>query len=85
MKHLTIDPHKAEPPTRDLSPETQLPPSVPEAKQTLRHPTRPGDDANASLFFVGTATTILYSQSVVSEDLTEMCSFGTGSGKVSAS
>ena len=85
MKHLTIDPHKAEPPTRDLSPGTQLPTSIPEAKQTLRHPTRPGDDANASLFFVGTATTILYSHSVGSVDLTEICSYCTGSGKVSAS
>ena len=85
MKHLTIDPRKPEPPTRDLSPGTQLPTSVPEAKQTLRHPTRPGDDANASLFFVGTATTILYSQFIGSEDHKEMCSYAAGSGKVSAS
>jgi len=55
MKHLYIDPRKEEAPTRDSK---QHPTTLPKAKETKLHPTAPGSE-NASLFFVGTATTIL--------------------------
>lgn len=58
-KHLVVDPAQAQPPTRDLPAGAKLPDSLPEAKQTKVHPTNAGGE-NASLLFVGTATTILY-------------------------
>ncbi|KAG8532962.1 uncharacterized protein KY384_001743 [Bacidia gigantensis] len=60
MKYLTIDPTKAQHPTRDHT--AQLPTSLPAEAKTLHHPTKPGSE-NASLYFVGTATTILYLKS----------------------
>ncbi|KAI9724489.1 MAG: hypothetical protein M1812_000557 [Candelaria pacifica] len=58
MKHLKIDPKHAQPPTRDHPPGKQLPEFLPNAKETKVHPRGPGGE-NASIFFVGTATTIL--------------------------
>jgi hypothetical protein len=58
MQHISIDPRKKHAPTRDmLDPtfSTQLPP----AKEIKVHPSNAGEE-NASLFFVGTATTIMY-------------------------
>lgn len=55
MKHLSINPSNAEPPTRD---HPSPPDSLPSAKETKLHPTNAGSE-NASIFFVGTATTIL--------------------------
>ncbi|KAF2429830.1 Metallo-hydrolase/oxidoreductase [Tothia fuscella] len=55
MKHLTIDPKHARPPTRT---HLHHPQSLPEAITTALHPSTPGNE-NASLFFIGTATTIL--------------------------
>ncbi|KAF2842927.1 Metallo-hydrolase/oxidoreductase [Patellaria atrata CBS 101060] len=55
MKHLTIDPENKQPPTRDHS---HPPESLPKAKETKVHPNDDGGE-DASLFFVGTATTIL--------------------------
>ncbi|KAJ9668757.1 hypothetical protein H2201_001002 [Coniosporium apollinis] len=55
MKHLPINPSNAEPPTRD---HPSHPDSLPSAKETKLHPTNAGSE-NASIFFVGTATTIL--------------------------
>lgn len=59
MKFLTIDPKK-EPsaPTRDFPSSKTLPENLPLAKEVNVHPTKSGSE-NASLFFVGTATTIL--------------------------
>lgn len=59
MKFLTIDPKK-EPsaPTRDFPSTKTLPENLPLAKEVNVHPTKSGSE-NASLFFVGTATTIL--------------------------
>ncbi|OGE51087.1 hypothetical protein PENARI_c014G05624 [Penicillium arizonense] len=57
MQHISIDPRKKHAPTRDmLDPtfSTQLPP----AKEIKVHPSNAGEE-NASLFFVGTATTII--------------------------
>ncbi|KAK3171230.1 hypothetical protein OEA41_003314 [Lepraria neglecta] len=58
MKHLTIDPSASIAPTRDLPSGKKLPESLPEAKETKLHPSNAGGE-NASLLFVGTATTIL--------------------------
>jgi hypothetical protein len=54
-KNLVLDPSHAEAPTRD---HQSYPSSLPEAKETKVHPTNAGGE-NASLYFVGTATTIL--------------------------
>jgi L-ascorbate metabolism protein UlaG (beta-lactamase superfamily) len=55
MKHFVIDISISKPPTRD---NASFPDSLPPAKETKLHPTGPGNE-NASIFFVGTATTIL--------------------------
>lgn len=55
-KNLILDPSHAEAPTRD---NQSFPSNLPDAKETKVHPTNAGGE-NASLFFVGTATTILY-------------------------
>ncbi|KAL3419470.1 hypothetical protein PVAG01_09692 [Phlyctema vagabunda] len=57
MQRLTIDPSNKKAPTRDHQQDTH-PTSLPAAKTTQLHPTKPGTE-NASLYFVGTATTIL--------------------------
>jgi hypothetical protein len=58
MKHLEIDPSASGPPTIE---DTDVPQEMPEATTTKLHPTNApaGKDTNATLFFVGTATTIL--------------------------
>jgi L-ascorbate metabolism protein UlaG (beta-lactamase superfamily) len=57
MKRLQITPNSSGPPTKL---DTTVPASLPDAKETKIHPQNAPDDAtNASLFFVGTATTIL--------------------------
>lgn len=58
MNSITINPKDAQLPTRDQDIETKIPTSLPESTKTFRHPVKPGDE-NASLFFIGTATTIL--------------------------
>jgi hypothetical protein len=58
MQHISIDPRQKHAPTRDMlvpTFSTQLPP----AKEIKVHPSNAGEE-NASLFFVGTATTIMY-------------------------
>jgi len=62
MKHLTINPFTAERPTRDHDRALPLASTLPDANSTKLHPTNAGGE-NASLFFVGTATTILYAAS----------------------
>lgn len=54
-KNFTLNPSISKPPTRD---HANFPDSLPPAKETKLHPTDAGNE-NASLFFVGTATTIL--------------------------
>ncbi|KAF2178592.1 Metallo-hydrolase/oxidoreductase [Zopfia rhizophila CBS 207.26] len=57
IKHISIDPQKSRSPTRD---DVELPTALPKAKETKVHPSNTGSGGeNASLFFVGTATTIL--------------------------
>ena len=58
MKNLVLDPAQAEAPTRDHPNGQSYPESLPQAKETKVHPTNPGSE-NASIYFVGTATTIL--------------------------
>jgi len=59
MKHLSLDPNNVLPPTRD-APATgeNTPLALPRAKEVKVHPARSGGE-NASIYFVGTATTIL--------------------------
>lgn len=61
MKSLTINTTKPKlPPTRDLhTHDKKLPESLPEAKEVKVHPTNSGSE-NASLYFVGTATCLMY-------------------------
>ncbi|KAF2876466.1 beta-lactamase-like protein [Massariosphaeria phaeospora] len=57
MKQITINPGESGAPTKD---HTYIPSDMPEAKETKLHPSNaPTEDTNASLFFIGTATTIL--------------------------
>ena len=56
---LTIDPSNKKAPTRDLHSSKTEKHSLPEPKASKSHPTRKDASNNASLFFVGTATTIL--------------------------
>ncbi|KAL8710606.1 MAG: hypothetical protein Q9220_004830 [cf. Caloplaca sp. 1 TL-2023] len=58
MKQLMLNPATKIPATRDFPPSQSIPASLPDAKQTKLHPSNAGAE-NASLFFVGTATTIL--------------------------
>ncbi|OQO07462.1 hypothetical protein B0A48_07159 [Cryoendolithus antarcticus] len=61
-KHrITLSP-SSEPPTRDNA--SAPPTSLPAAKASKSHPTAPSDKTNASLFFVGTATTVLEWQGI---------------------
>jgi hypothetical protein len=56
MKQLILDPTVKQPPTRD---HNVFPERLPDAKEVKASPKSTGGE-NASLFFVGTATTILY-------------------------
>ncbi|EME39278.1 hypothetical protein DOTSEDRAFT_47855 [Dothistroma septosporum NZE10] len=58
--HLTLDPAHHRPPTRDeTAATTQADLSPPEAKISHQHPTKAHDKENASLYFIGTATTLI--------------------------
>jgi hypothetical protein len=56
MKQLTLDPKKKQAPTRD---HAHFPSHLPDAKEVKVSPASTGGE-NASLFFIGTATTIMY-------------------------
>ncbi|KAL9090857.1 MAG: hypothetical protein Q9165_005065 [Trypethelium subeluteriae] len=59
MHRLVLDPSKAEAPLRDETSLSELPQTLPSAKETKAKPgTALAGDENASIFFVGTATTI---------------------------
>ncbi|KAA6407431.1 MAG: hypothetical protein FRX48_08674 [Lasallia pustulata] len=58
MKRLLIDPTHPKPPTRDHPHDQELPNTLPAAKEIKVHPTKSGGE-DASIFFVGTATTII--------------------------
>jgi hypothetical protein len=62
MQRIFIDPTNEQPPTRDLPRAVVLPDTLPPAKDTKQHPTDLGNE-NASLFFVGTATVIMFVRS----------------------
>jgi hypothetical protein len=57
LPHLLIDPTVNESPLRN--PVSKAPTSLPIAKENKSHPTAVNTKDNASIFFVGTATTIL--------------------------
>jgi L-ascorbate metabolism protein UlaG (beta-lactamase superfamily) len=54
--HITLDPSQTKAPTRDAA---NLPSTLPESKATKAHPAGSLGQENASIYFVGTATTIL--------------------------
>ncbi|KAL4922623.1 beta-lactamase-like protein [Aspergillus aurantiobrunneus] len=62
MQHITLDPNEVQPPTRDGA-ATDLAERLPTAKASNSHPVKPGGE-NASIYFVGTATTIIEWQGV---------------------
>lgn len=58
MQCISINTQDKQAPTRDL-PRSAVPPAeLPPAKEVKLHPSAPGGE-NASLMFVGTATTIM--------------------------
>ncbi|KAF2769288.1 Metallo-hydrolase/oxidoreductase [Teratosphaeria nubilosa] len=57
--HLTLDPSNPQPPTRDNPPGTSTQTTLPPATKTNAHPKGSTKNENASLHFIGTATTIL--------------------------
>jgi hypothetical protein len=59
IRRLTIDPEHVQAPTRDLPSGRSLPANLPDAKEVKVHPRGTDGTGNASLYFVGTATTIL--------------------------
>jgi len=61
---ITIDPTKKQAPTRDYPSSKAVKEHLPAAKSTKSHPTNQSSQTNASLFFVGTATTILEWQGI---------------------
>lgn len=75
MQRISIDP-KNQAPTRDLPPLANTPIKLPPAKTTKVDPSKPG--ANASLFFVGTATTIMFVPLSDPMKLTNQCSEWAG-------
>ena len=58
MKHLQITPGASGSPLRDAARKGDTPETLPEAKEVKVHPSKSGDE-NASIYFVGTATTIM--------------------------
>ncbi|KAL2871207.1 MBL fold metallo-hydrolase [Aspergillus lucknowensis] len=62
MQHISIDLSNLQPPTRD-QPVAEVAESLPTATASKRHPSSPGGE-NASIYFVGTATTILEWQGI---------------------
>jgi hypothetical protein len=56
MKHISVNPNDPKPPTRDY---LSQPETLPIPQDTKTHPTRSNGDENASLMFVGNATTII--------------------------
>lgn len=60
-QHLIIDPTNVKPPTRDNNHhhDQPIPQALPPFNKINLHPIRSGGE-NASIYFVGTATTILY-------------------------
>ncbi|OKL58967.1 hypothetical protein UA08_05505 [Talaromyces atroroseus] len=59
VQRLTLDPKHVQAPTRDLPSGKSLPNNLPDAKEIKVHPRGANGEENASLYFVGTATTIL--------------------------
>ena len=58
MKYLKIDPENVQSPLRDSVHTHETPKGLPDAKEVKVHPTNSGGE-NASIYFVGTATTIM--------------------------
>lgn len=59
MQRIFINPTFEQPPTHDLPRAVALPDQLPPSKDTKHHPTDGGNE-NASVFFVGTATVIMF-------------------------
>lgn len=59
IQRLTLDPKQVQPPTRDLPSGRSFPNNLPDAKEVKVHSRGSDGTENASLYFVGTAMTIL--------------------------
>lgn len=59
MQHIFINPTAEQPPTHDLPRGATLPDQLSPCKDTKHHPTEGGNE-NASLYFVGNATVIMF-------------------------
>lgn len=60
MKHLQITPGASGSPLREAVRKGETPEALPEAKEVKVHPSQSqSGDENASIYFVGTATTIM--------------------------
>ena len=59
MQHIFINPTAEQPPVHDLPRRATLPDQLRPCKDTKHHPTDGGNE-NASLYFVGTATVIMF-------------------------
>ncbi|OJJ57426.1 hypothetical protein ASPSYDRAFT_46571 [Aspergillus sydowii CBS 593.65] len=62
MKQIEIDPNHRQPPTRDGSAD-QVPQTLPPVKNSKSHSSKPASE-NASIYFVGNATTVIEWQGV---------------------
>lgn len=58
MQSIRINPEDNRPATRDLPSGATVPDNLPVPKKVKLHPSQPGSE-NASIYFVGTATTIM--------------------------
>ncbi|KAJ5489403.1 hypothetical protein N7539_004293 [Penicillium diatomitis] len=59
MQHISINIGNDLPATRDLPAGATVPDELPAPKEVRLHPTQPNGGENASIYFVGTATTIM--------------------------
>lgn len=59
MQHIGINIEEDLPATRDLPQGATVPDSLPSPKEVKLHPSQPNGGENASIYFIGTATTIV--------------------------
>ena len=62
MQHFTINPHTTAHPTRDFPASSSLPTGITPKEVKTRGPA--DDGTNASVFFVGTASVVMYVSSL---------------------
>lgn len=78
LQRIIVDPDNAQAATRD-GVAADVPKSLPTPKASNRHPSDPGGE-NGSVYFVGTATTIMYGHHTFSECADRFLENGKASG-----